>query len=129
MKKRIAVAWILGILFLFAGCGQTPGESSANGGPTLPGADKIYPTVMAGGTLYEWRRGRAVLDALPDLAIYYADIEHSDNETPEKDGEFVSVFDAEGGIYTLPEDSSCVYLLLTTDWMEETAVVFDQVPA
>lgn len=65
--KRILWGTIIIFLFL-AGCGT----DSESGNPTLPGADEIYPMVMVEGSLYEWRRGRAVLDNLPDSAEYVA---------------------------------------------------------
>ena len=92
--KRILWGTIIIFLFL-AGCGT----DSESGNPTLPGADEIYPMVMVEGSLYEWRRGRAVLDNLPD---------------------------AEGEIYADSDDSS-VYLLISTDWIQEKAIIFDRV--
>ena len=46
----------------------TPEESSGN---TLPGALELYPTLMVNNRLYEWRKGAAIAEDLPDDAIYY----------------------------------------------------------
>lgn len=119
--KRILWGTIIIFLFL-TGCGT----DSESGNPTLPGADEIYPTVMVEGNLYEWRRGRAVLDNLPDSAEYVADIEHSSEKVPTKNYELVSTFDAEGEIYADSDDSS-VYLLISTDWIQEKVIIFDRV--
>lgn len=123
MKKYgiCILLWI--ILVSLPACGQ----ESASGGPTLPGADEIYPSVQVEGKLYEWRMGAAILDELPEASAYYAGIEHISESTPGGDGEFASTFDAAGDIYTVSEDDSCVYLVLSTDWMENTVVVFDRV--
>lgn len=121
MKKLI---WgLIVLLFLLSGCTN----NSESGEPTLPGADEIYPTVMVEGQLYKWRQGRAVLDKLPDSSKYEADIEHSNEKVPTENYEFVSTFDVTGEIYTIPDDNSCVYLLISTDWMQEKVVVFDKV--
>ena len=42
-------------------------------------------------------------------------------------GEFASLFQVEGAIYTVPGDGETVFLQLTTDWMEDTVVCFDRV--
>ena len=120
--KRIIFS-LIAFIFLLTGCGS----SSESGKPTLPGADEIYPTVMVNGELYEWRYGRAIQDKLPDSSNYEADIEHSNEKIPTENYEFVSTFDVTGGIYTIPDDNSCVYLLLSTDWFQEGVVAFDKV--
>ena len=96
-------------------------------GNTLMGADEIYPTVMVQGNLYEWRRGAAICDELPKECVYYGEITHVEGQTPIKDCEFVSVFSVSGQIYTISENGACVYLCLTTDWMDDTIVIFDLV--
>lgn len=121
MKRMVFI--ITALLFLLTGCGS----SSESGKPTLPGADEIYPTVMVDGEFYEWRKGRAIQDKLPDSSNYEANIEHSNENIPTEDYEFVSTFDVTGEIYTIPDDNSCVYLLISTDWMQESVVVFDKV--
>ena len=123
MKRMVCGA--IAFFLLLTGCGS----GSESGGPTLPGSDEIYPAVMVEGSLYEWRRGAAVLDKLPDSAEYVADIKHSGERTPAENDEFVSVFDAAGEIYAEPDDDALVYLLLSTDWMQEKAVIFDRVRA
>ncbi|MBR4725053.1 MAG: hypothetical protein IK071_04640 [Lachnospiraceae bacterium] len=92
----------------------------------LVGNSGIYPTVMVNGKLYEWHWGIA-LCILPKDSVYYGEINHIDGKSPSKDCEFVSYFPVSGQIYTISENSDCVYLLLTTDWMENQAVVFDLV--
>ena len=120
--KRI-IFGLTALLFFLAGCGS----SSESGGPTLPGADEIYPTVMVEGQLYEWRRGSAILDKLPDSSNYEANIEHSNEKIPTGNYEFVYTFEVTGEIYTNPDDNSCVYLLISTDWIQEGVVAFDKV--
>jgi len=98
-----------------------PGDS-AN---TLLGADKIYPTIMVQDHLYEWRKGAAICNELPDNCVYYGELIHVEGERPNNDREFVSVFSASGQIYTLPQNDTVIYLCLTTDWLENTIVAFD----
>ena len=94
---------------------------------TLYGADEVYPTVMLGDALYEWRRGSAIcFDGLPDGSVYYGEVSHTDAPSPQRSGEFASLFPVEGEIYTVPGSDDVVYLLLTTDWMEDTVVAFDR---
>ena len=102
---------------------KTPPDNS--GSTTLLGADKIYPTVMVQGQLYEWRKGAAICNELPDECVYYGDLVHVEEETPNNDGEFASVFSVSGQIYTTPQSDTVVYLCLTTDWLDNTVVVFD----
>jgi len=94
---------------------------------TLIGAEEIYPTVMVSGQLYEWRKGSAIRSELPNNSVYYGDIAHVAGQTPMNDCEFVSVFSVSGQIYTVSEANNCVYLCLTTEWMNNTIVVFDLV--
>ena len=98
-----------------------------NGTGTLMGDTEIYPTVMVNGQLYEWRKGVAICDELPNDSVYYGEVTHIDEETPTKDCEFVSAFSVSGQIYTVLENENCVYLCLSTDWLNETIVVFDLV--
>lgn len=99
-----------------------PKDDSAG---TLIGAAEIYPTVMVNGQLYEWRKGAAIRAELPNNSAYYGEVTHVEGKTPTNDCEFVSVFSVSGQIYTISESDECVYLCLTTDWMNETVVVFD----
>ncbi len=99
-----------------------PNEGAAG---TLMGDTEIYPTVMVDGQLYEWRKGAAICNELPNDSMYYGEITHVDGESPTKDCEFVSVFSVSGQIYTVSENGDYVYLCLTTDWLNETVVVFD----
>jgi hypothetical protein len=105
---------------------QTQPDNSTGPG-TLPGADEIYPTIMVEGNLYEWRKGAAICSELPDDCVYYGELIHVEGETPNNNNEFVSVFSVSGQIYTVPETDTVVYLCLTTDWLENTVVVFDLV--
>ncbi len=95
-----------------------------HGAGTLPGADEVYPTVMVDGKLYEWRRGKAVCDALPENCAYYGQVIHVGGNSPEGDCEFASTFLVDGDIYTIQE-GECVYICLTTDWLVDTIIVFD----
>jgi len=132
-RKRIWLRWgaLAACLMLVVLAGtmalqnrNTTPEPSAG---TLPGAQTIYPTVMAAGQHYEWRKGAAICASLPDTAVYYGEVTHVPGEMPVNDCEFVSVFPASGSIYTVPESDHCIYLCLTTDWMEDVVVIFDRV--
>lgn len=131
-KKSVWVKWVAAAACLCLIIGgiwslrpqQDSGHTGASGG-TLPGADKIYPTVMVGDVCYEWRRGRAIYKSLPDGCEYYGEITHVSGEWPEHDGEFVSTFSASGQIYTVQGNTDTVYLCLTTSWMDGTFVAFD----
>lgn len=101
-----------------------PKDDSAG---TLMGDTEIYPTVMVDGQLYEWRKGAAICEGLPNDSVYYGELTHIDGQNPTRDGEFVSIFSVSGQIYTISENDACVYLCLTTDWLNETVVVFDLV--
>jgi hypothetical protein len=105
---------------------QTQQDNSTGPG-TLPGADEIYPTIMVEGNLYEWRKGAAISSELPDDCVYYGELIHVEGETPNNNNEFVSEFSVSGQIYTVPQTDTVVYLCLTTDWLENTVVVFDLV--
>lgn len=99
-------------------------NNAGNVGNTIPGADKIYPTIMVNGTRYEWLLGKALLDELPVGSTYYGQINHSNATTPESDCEFVSVFLASGRIFVDP-DKNLVYLELTTEWLDRQLVIFE----
>lgn len=32
-------------------------------------------------------------------------------------------------IYTVSDQTDCVYLILTTDWMKNTVIIFDRIPS
>lgn len=93
---------------------------------TLIGATKIYPTVMVNQELYEWHKGVAICEELPEDSLLYGNIRHTTKETPQNDCEFASVFGAEGQIYTVP-DKNCIYLKLTTSWLNDTIIRFNRV--
>lgn len=137
MKKILYIILALLLSFTCMGCSDKEKkdneinvnqEKNANNpegaDETLLGASEIYPTVMVDGHLYEWRRGKA-LHYLPSDSIYYGEINHIDGKKPTKNCEFVSVFSVSGKIYTVSDNIDYVYLQLTTDWMEETTVIFD----
>lgn len=88
------------------------------------GFDEVYPTVMVDGKLYEWRKGMAIYDTLPETCVYYGQVKCVGRNSPEGDCEFTAAFMAEGDIYKCQEDE-CVYICLTTDWLEDTVVAFD----
>ena len=103
-----------------------PSTRPPKGGGTLPGDMEVYPTVMVDGKLYEWRKGRAICETVPEDLVYYGRVIHVEGKRPQNDCEFVSTFDISGDIYICPSDG-CVYICVTTDWMEDTFVVFDPV--
>ena len=104
------------------------GESSG----TIPGADEIYPTILIDGNYYEWKRGRAILMdyagrplPLSGETEYYGEIIHTDNDYPTMDKELVCTFNVTGSVYINPKEKSSIYLVISTDWMTDTVVVFD----
>lgn len=88
--------------------------------------DEIYPAVMIGEKLYEWRRGAAVCEEMPEGCLYYGQVLHVVKEKPEHDCEFASVFSVSGDIFTIP-GGECAYLRLTTEWMTDRIIAFDMV--
>ena len=107
---------------------KSAAAEDAGVGGTLPGAEEVYPTVMVGGVLYEWHRGSAVqFDGLPEGCEDYGPLRHTDEAGPQSDGELAALFEVSGEIYTVPGDDSVVYLILTTDWMDETVIRFDRI--
>lgn len=90
-----------------------------------PGADKINPTVMVDGEFYNWA---GTCKKLPEDCSLYGEINHSIKKWPQNDRELVSLFWAEGEIYTTP-DENCVYLRLTTSWLDDTVVKFELISA
>ena len=105
---------------------QTESTRPPQSGGTLPGDTEVYPTVMVDGKLYEWRKGRAICVTVPEDLVHYGQIIHVDKNRPKNDCEFRAIFDVSGDIYICPSDG-CVYICITTDWMEDTFVVFDPV--
>ncbi len=133
--KWVAVASVLCLIIIGVAVwkgGQTVTDGTDTdtfGGNTLPGALEIYPTVMVNGKLYEWGEVGYNRDGLPEGSVYYGELTHVEGETPGSDGEFVSVFSVSGQIYTAPQDDTVVYLCLTTEWLDNTVVVFNLVEA
>lgn len=125
MKKLMTYILAVTIAISLIACTDTAGSESGAG--TLMGDTGIYPTVMVDGRLYEWRKGPALCNGLPNDSVYYGEIIHVEGETPGNDCEFVSVFSVSGQIYTIVEDDEFICLCLTTDWLNETVVIFDLV--
>ena len=103
-----------------------PSTRPPQSGGTLLGDTEVYPTVMVDGELYEWRKGRAICVTVPEDLVYYGQVTHVVEKHPKNNCEFASVFNLSGDIYICPSDG-CVYICVTTDWMEDTFVVFDPV--
>lgn len=103
-----------------------PSTRPPQGGGTLPGDTDVYPTVMVDGKLYEWRKGRAICETVPEDLVYYGQVTHVVEKHPKNNCEFASVFNLSGDIYISPSDG-CVYICVTTYWMKNTFVVFDPV--
>ncbi len=102
-----------------------------SGGPLLPGADKIYPTICVNGNLYEWTRMYAYdwqepqKEALKEWE-YVGKLIHVDGKKPQNDCEFVSKFSATGDIYIDPKSDANIYVLIKTDWVDQEFVVFSK---
>ena len=119
---------VIGLTLVFPKEKEPPVDEGRLGcGLMFPGADEIYPTIMVNGELYEWRFGKAIIEALPVGSVYYGKINHMIGlTTPEYDRDFVSVFSASGRIFVDPNED-LVYLELTTDWLENTIVIFEPI--
>lgn len=102
-------------------------EHALTSGCTLPGASEIYPTVMVEDQLYEWRRGMAIARGLPDDSVLYGAITHVEESTPQHNCEFAATFNVTGEIYLVESTSNSVYLVMTTDWLQDAVVIFDLV--
>lgn len=102
------------------------GLNRNKGSGTLPGAEKIYPTVMVNDKLYEWYKGEgnAIYSKLPDDCKFYGEIYHTKEIIPKNNCGFASVFDVSGEIYTT-SSNDFIYLKLTTSWTEDTVVKFE----
>lgn len=134
-KKPVWVKWgtmaaclcilLIGVFTLIPGTRFWVDENEIISEGTLPGALEIYPTVMVNNHLYEWRKGAAIVKELPDDTVLYGDITHVEGKAPQNNCEFVSTFDITGEIYTIDNNSDLVYLKITTEWLEDTIVVFD----
>lgn len=61
---------------------------------------------------------------LLETLSYYGQLKRSWRKIPLSDKEFVSAFVAHGLIYTDPNDEEHVYLVLTTDWLDDAIVAF-----
>ena len=103
-----------------------PSTRPPQSGGTLLGDTEVYPTVMVDGELYEWRKGRAICETVPEDLVYYGKVTHVVEKHPKNNCEFASVFNLSGDIYICPSDG-CVYICVTTYWMKDTFVVFDPV--
>ncbi|WP_350336523.1 hypothetical protein QMP28_06115 [[Clostridium] symbiosum] len=113
------------IVVILIGCFIVIRSNHTRNGNTLPGALEIYPAVMVEDKVYEWHRGKAILEKLPDNSAYYGEINHIKNDYPNQNCEFVSNFSVSGQIYTVPNDTNKIYLCITTDWLSNSVVIFD----
>lgn len=125
----LGVLILLSVYALLPKHNLTVSETLPQNGNTLPGALDTYPTVMVNGSLYEWRKGQAVMERLPRNSSYYGSLIPTNRTAPEHNCEFVSDFSAAGEIYTVSDQTDCVYLILTTDWMKNTVIIFDRIPS
>jgi hypothetical protein len=97
--------------------------------PTLPGAAERYPALMYNGNIYYWKHMSATQDNLPKGELlsgyqYVGDIEYVDKQTPEKDFQFVAKFKATGALYAKKDQPKDVCVCLTTDWLDQSYVIF-----
>lgn len=106
--------------------------SDITGIPTIPGEDVLYPTVMVDGKLYEWRRGSAIVNTFTKddtyfltSSDYYGKIKKTEMKNPEADCELSCMFAVEGKIYTV-QNEEYIYLVMTTDWLDNAIVIFDE---
>lgn len=99
---------------------DTVSDTSNEGTTSDGGEELVSAAVMVSGVIYEWD---AECDALPENAVFYGEIVCVDASVPENDCELASEFDVTGEIYTSDSDDA-VYLVVTTDWLEETVIRF-----
>jgi hypothetical protein len=125
-KGVISICLCLAVILAVA-LWNKPKEQTDNGAGTLLGAEEIYPAVMVGDYIYEWRRGAAICNDLPEDCAYYGELIHVEGQKPNNNCEFVSTFSASGQIYTELKSDTVVYICLTTDWLDNTIVAFDRV--
>ena len=101
-------------------------EHKADDDPVPYGAGEIYPTVKVRGKLYEWHKGAAIYNRIPDGYIYYNEINHISGKVPVSECDFVSAFDATGQIYISGKEDA-VYIRMDADWLKSTVIVrFDR---
>ncbi len=93
-------------------------NTPATGGSTMPGG--ISPVLMVDGTLYEWAR----MAVLPGGYQPYGDISGVTQETPTEDLQLKAGFEASGTVFVSEDHPAVVYVLMTTDWIENRYVRF-----
>lgn len=111
--------------------------SARPGGCTLPGG--FAPVLRVGDTLYEWSRMsvRLFLDpggsfnSIADGSTYLpegfqpcGEISGITLDAPTKDLQLQAGFEASGTVFASEEHPAVVYVLMTTDWFEDSYVRF-----
>lgn len=107
--------WMLGFMIWY-GFEMCPMYGTAS----LCGFNIIHPAVMFDGRYYVWD---GICKELPEGCFYYGEIHHFIKKRPQNNREFVSFFLSEGELYAAP-DEDCVYLILTTTWLNDAVVKF-----
>ena len=93
---------------------------------TLPGATEINPAVRYNGEVFYWKcmYGSGKNEVLSEDYQYQGDIIPIGKDALTKDFQLSSGFDATGQLYYSERDPFHVYILITTDWIDKSYVVF-----
>jgi hypothetical protein len=124
-----AIILLLGLGIIIASMIRDKAASTKKYGPTLPGADKIYPAVMYQGSIYRWKQMAGPVTKLPQGELpegfeYAGDIEYVNTGELTKDFQFTAVFDATGQFYFSKNDPDSVCICITTYWLDQAYVMF-----
>ena len=92
----------------------------------VPNFDKNYPTILVNGQMYEWKQSDAMVDSLPVGCIYCGEINRIGDSIPKNNCDFVSDFFAIGEVY-IDSATDLVYINITTDWLNDSIVIFEPV--
>lgn len=132
-KRKIIVGLILvcllaGSVTVIAVVVHNNSEASRRGG-TMSG--DMNPALMYNGNIYDWKHMSATAQnqpkgELPSGYQYVGDIQYVDKQTPEKDLQFVAGFKATGQIYANKDQPQNVCVCITTDWLDQSYVIFSQ---
>lgn len=102
---------------------ETNENDIASGG--IKNLDIYNTTILVEDKYYHWAKSEAYLFKLPKEAEFYGRIVHTNANYPSKDCEMTSSFDVEGIIYVDKNNPQYIYLVLTTEWLNEGVIRFE----
>lgn len=91
------------------------------GEPTLYGANEINPSTMYKERTYSWSK---MGEALPDGYHYVGDLKYESSGELKSEFDFIAKFEAEGQVYFNQDNPDCLYVKITTDWIDNSYVIF-----